>query len=130
MKKKCIIDKYDTVYGFSLYVVVNPEKKLVDDYFEWEDEENSSILTDDGFIAYTNTGVHDKRYNKQCVVVIFNRVEDNALEKLNTCAHEALHVVLSIMRSVDIPLSSDSEEAFAYLQGWVTEKIFKTASKV
>lgn len=29
-KKKCIIDEYKTVYGFSLFVIINPDKSVMD----------------------------------------------------------------------------------------------------
>lgn len=130
-KKKCIIDKYDTIYEFSVYVVVNPDKKIVDDYFEWKNDEDKSILLENtGFVAYTNCGVYGKRDKKQCIVVVFNNISENMLENINTCAHESLHVVMDIMRSAHVKFSDDSEEAFAYLQGWITERLYKTISKV
>src|ERR1043165_4650777 len=40
-----------------------------------------------------------------------------------TLSHEILHCVIQIMRTVDIPLTESSEEAYTYLQGYLTQKI-------
>ena len=42
-KKKCIIDKYNTVYGFNLFVILNPDKTVVDKRFVFKDDDTSII---------------------------------------------------------------------------------------
>jgi len=37
-------------------------------------------------------------------------------------AHEAFHAACSIMRHVDISLTEETEEAYAYLIGYITEQ--------
>jgi hypothetical protein len=53
-------------------------------------------------------------------IVRYNHIKD--IQDLNIIAHESFHVTCCIMRYVDIPLSEDSEEAFAYLLGYITEQ--------
>lgn len=43
-------------------------------------------------------------------------------QDLNIMAHEAFHAACSIMRHVDIPLTEETEEAYAYLIGYITEQ--------
>lgn len=53
-------------------------------------------------------------------IIRFNSHED--VKDINMISHEAFHVVCSIMRHIDMPLSEDSEEAFAYLLGFIVEQ--------
>lgn len=48
-------------------------------------------------------------------------------DKLNfgLIAHELFHCVSYIMKHVDIPLSEESEEAYTYLIGYLTEMIHR-----
>lgn len=39
-------------------------------------------------------------------------------------SHEIFHAAVAILRRVNMPLTQDSEEAFSYLVGWITRKIF------
>ena len=43
-KKKCIIDEYKTVYGFSLFVIINPDKSIVDKRFSFRNDESSLVF--------------------------------------------------------------------------------------
>lgn len=65
-KKKCIIDEYKTVYGFSLFVIINPDKSVIDD--EWA-----------SYTAYTTRGAFDKESNEDCEVIVINSLKgDNS----------------------------------------------------
>lgn len=44
---------------------------------------------------------------------------------IGTISHEALHVTVSVLDYAGVKLSSKSEEAYAYLIGWVAERIEK-----
>jgi len=47
----------------------------------------------------------------------------------NMLAHEVLHLTFAIMRYTGMELSEDSEEAYTYLNGYVTEQIHKNIEK-
>jgi hypothetical protein len=53
-------------------------------------------------------------------IVRFNTLPD--VQDINMIAHESFHVTCSIMNHVDVTLSDDSEEAFAYLLGFIVEQ--------
>lgn len=127
---KSIIDKYSTVYCFDIYVVINPNKAELDKQFKWA-EDDSSLYSDDynKLTAYTCIGVIDKSNNRECIVVILNSLQDDEWN-INTFAHEALHVTMAILNSCKVGYSEESEEAYAYLTGYITECIYKTAKKV
>lgn len=127
---KSIIDKYGTVYCFDIYVVINPNKTELDKRFKWA-EDDSSLYNDDynKLTAYTCIGVIDKSNNRECIVVILNSLQDDEWN-INTFAHEALHVTMAILSSCKVEYSEESEEAYAYLTGYITECIYKTAKKV
>lgn len=129
-KKKCIIDKYSTVYCFNVYVILNPDKSIVDERFEWSDD-HTSILDGkyDDFTAYTVTGATCKDNKEDCIVIVINKIKDE-FDNINTIAHESLHATMDILKACNVKYSDDSCEAYAYLQGYITECVYKTYKKV
>jgi len=128
-KKKCIIDKYSTVYLFDLYVILNPDKTVVDKKFSFRDDD-SSILDDEWsrYTAYTCRGAYDKENDKDCEVIVINKLEDE-LGNVNTFSHESFHAAVDILEACHIKLTPDTNEAYAYLVGYFTQCVQKTAKK-
>ena len=128
-KKKCIIDKYNTVYGFNLFVILNPDKFVVDKRFSFRNDE-SSIIDDEwaDYTAYTVIGAYDKSNNEDCEIIVINKL-NNTGEDVNTFAHESFHAAVDILEACHIKLTDDTNEVFAYLIGYFTECVNKTASK-
>ena len=129
-KKKMIVDKYNTVYSFDVYVVLNPSKDGLDKLFKWE-ENDSSIYDEKNkkYSAYSCIGVIDKSSGRRCFVVIINSLGTDELFDINTVSHEAFHITMDLLDACDIQYSEDNCEAYAYLQGYITECIYKTAKK-
>ena len=129
-KKKMIVDKYNTVYGFDVYVVLNPSKDGLDKLFKWA-ENDSSIYDEKNkkYSAYSCIGVIDKSNGRRCFVVIINSIGTDELFDINTVSHEAFHVTMDLLDACDMQYSEDNCEAYAYLQGYITECIYKTAKK-
>ena len=87
-KKKCIIDEYKTVYGFSLFVIINPDKSVVDKRFSFR-EDKSSIIDDEwaDYTAYTVRGAYDKLTDYDCEIIVVNKIWNNDND-VNTFADE------------------------------------------
>ena len=137
-KKKMIVDKYNTVYSFDVYVVLNPSKDELDKLFKWSEsdniksEKNDSSIYDDKnkkYSAYSCIGVIDKSNGRRCFVVIINSLGTDELFDINTVSHEAFHITMDLLDACDMQYSEDNCEAYAYLQGYITECIYKTAKK-
>ena len=137
-KKKMIVDKYNTVYSFDVYVVLNPSKDELDKLFKWSEsdnvksEKNDSSIYDEKnkkYSAYSCIGVIDKSNGRRCFVVIINNIGTDELYDINTVSHEAFHITMELLNACDIQYSEDNCEAYAYLQGYITECIYKTAKK-
>ena len=137
-KKKMIVDKYNTVYSFDVYVVLNPSKDELDKLFQWSESENiksekndNSIYDDKNkkYSAYSCIGVIDKSNGRRCFVVIINNIGTDELYDINTVSHEAFHITMELLNACDMQYSEDNCEAYAYLQGYITECIYKTAKK-
>lgn len=128
-KKKCIIDKYNTVYGFNLFVILNPDKSVVDKRFSFR-ADSSSIIDDEwaDYTAYTVRGAYDLSNNEDCEIIVINKL-NNTGEDINTFAHESFHAAVDILEACHIKLTDDTNEVFAYLIGYFTECVNKTASK-
>ena len=137
-KKKMIVDKYNTVYSFDVYVVLNPSKDELDKLFKWSEsdniksEKNDNSIYDDKnkkYSAYSCIGVIDKSNGRRCFVVIINNIGSDELYDINTVSHEAFHITMELLNACDMQYSEDNCEAYAYLQGYITECIYKTAKK-
>ena len=128
-KKKCIIDKYNTVYGFNLFVILNPDNSVIDKRFAFRQDE-SSIYNDkwSKYAGYTVSGAYDKQTNEDCEIIVINKLYNDGGD-INTFAHESFHAAVDILGSCDIKLSYDTNEVFAYLIGYFTECVYKTAKK-
>lgn len=137
-KKKMIVDKYNTVYSFDVYVVLNPSKDELDKMFKWAEsdniksEENDSSIYDEKnkkYSAYSCIGVIDKSNGRRCFVVIINSLGTDEMFDINTFSHEAFHITMDLLDACDMQYSEDNCEVYAYLQGYITECIYKTAKK-
>ena len=137
-KKKMIVDKYNTVYSFDVYVVLNPSKDELDKLFKWSESDNIKSEKNDNSIydeknkkysAYSCIGVIDKSNGRRCFVVIINSLGTDELYDINTVSHEAFHITMELLNACDMQYSEDNCEAYAYLQGYITECIYKTAKK-
>ena len=133
-----IVDKYNTVYSFDVYVVLNPSKDELDKLFKWSEsdniksEKNDDSIYDDKnkkYSAYSCIGVIDKSNGRRCFVVIINSLGTDELFDINTVSHEAFHITMDLLDACDMQYSEDNCEAYAYLQGYITECIYKTAKK-
>ena len=133
-----IVDKYNTVYSFDVYVVLNPSKDELDKLFKWKESDNIKSAKNDNSIydeknkkysAYSCIGVIDKSNGRRCFVVIINNIGSDELYDINTVSHEAFHITMELLNACDIQYSEDNCEAYAYLQGYITECIYKTAKK-
>ena len=133
-----IVDKYNTVYSFDVYVVLNPSKDELDKLFKWSESDNiKSEKNDDSiydeknkkYSAYSCIGVIDKSNGRRCFVVIINSLGTDELFDINTVSHEAFHITMDLLDACDMQYSEDNCEAYAYLQGYITECIYKTAKK-
>lgn len=48
-----------------------------------------------------------------------------SVEDMQFLSHEIFHAVCAIMIGIGVPLSDDSEEAYAYLTGYITRKVLE-----
>lgn len=129
-KKSIVVDKYSTVYCYDIYVVLNPSKDGLDKLFKWG-ENDSSIYDEKNkkYSAYSCIGVIDKSNGRRCFVVIINSLGTDELFDIKTVSHEAFHITMDLLDACDMQYSEDNCEAYAYLQGYITECIYKTAKK-
>ena len=81
------------------------------------------------YSAYSCIGVIDKSNGRRCFVVIINNIGTDELYDINTVSHEAFHITMELLNACDMQYSEDNCESYAYLQGYITECIYKTAKK-
>lgn len=122
-----LVRRYDIPYVVqSLYIIVGNSKEDIDKTFEFKSDHTSIVREVDTWDAYTVIGACNKESNEQCVCIILNKEYEDK-ELINTCAHEATHVCLAILNASDIdPTNEATEEVYAYLCGFITEKAYTT----
>lgn len=113
MKKDTIIEIPYVVYPFNLIVTYLPYKKLKKELkkrlpkSDWAD---IKLFNDDynGMTYMFEGGV---------TCINFKNFTPGVL------SHEAFHAVHFLMDAIDMPLSQDSSEAYAYLLGYIVNKV-------
>lgn len=127
--KKKYIDCYvQPIYSPArLYVCKNCTIKDIEKHFD-----NCRLeLVDDSWDAYCLCLVKDKKTGNSCNVIILKDVMftyDKA-SQIGILAHEAFHAAHGILSYCGVNLSTDSEESYAYMIGWITECVYKTYEK-
>lgn len=48
---------------------------------------------------------------------------------INTLAHESFHATTAVLRNAGMRLTPSSEEAYAYLTGWITQTVWDWSRK-
>ena len=109
------------IYNIDMLFVVGTKEDLkssLEKHLDKDDAEDAyNVMAADideaitlGRSAYLNSG--------QTALWIFNT------EDKGTLAHEIFHVVCYIMEKVGIILCHESDEAYAYLIGYITKKVY------
>ena len=107
---------YGTIYPFDVMVSTETNfnklhKFLIDKLpEESHDEIDSELMSSDGRTIMFSTG--------QTIIQI------NTLTP-NIIAHEIFHAVFFFMMKINTPLNMDTNEAYAYLVGYLTGEIYK-----
>lgn len=132
-KKKGIIDTYETIYSVDLVVAgSNTTLEQLKKLYTYADGEELDEGILDG--CGTTSRCRRKSDDKYVILVKYSRNSnikniDKKLDRINTIAHEAGHVVLDIYDFIGQDVYTGSSELFCYLLGWVTECIYKTLQK-
>ena len=106
-----------TIYPYPIYVSYKDKKGLFElfknDHKEITQKEIDSI-TNALKGEYLGKAVE---LQSGTMILFFNT------KNSSTIAHEVFHTVYAIFKNVHIPLSNDSEEAWAYYIGYLTQEI-------
>lgn len=134
MNKKSIIDiYYNEVY--EVYLVVANANVTLEELKELYVYSDGVELNEDIINACCTTSTcYRKSDNAHVCLVKFNhlsvdKTKDKKLDLVNICSHEATHVALDIYELLGQNVCFCSPEPFCYLQGWATERIYKTLTK-
>ena len=86
---------------------------------------------DDDLFCQTFQGEY-KGYRSFGIVINSKRNYPDKCEPIThgIVAHEALHVVHSILSTIGFELDDNSQEAYAYLIEWVVDEIYLWANKI
>lgn len=126
-KPKRVKYKID-VYGIELHVLTNYTDELLDKQYIRLD---GSPLKSDALAGESKGTVwgilKDSKTGKRVIFVhIYPSRNDDKYDLINTIGHESLHAACTILDYSGVILDRNSEEAFAYLCGYITECVYKT----
>lgn len=134
LDKKKRKDKYQiNVYGIEVHVLINyTDTDVKSEYVKYNNEPIDDDLADSMNAKGMQWGViRDKETKARvCIININTTKAESILDLINSCAHEALHTAVSITDFTEIRLDRCSEEAYAYLTGYITECVYKTLFKL
>lgn len=91
----------------------------------------SADKVDDGLmnaakqVGETNTGRMIYNYRLGVVIIRIYSTEINTPYGMNVLAHEIFHAVYSLLDDRGLKLTSESEEAFSYLTGYLMQKCYE-----
>lgn len=129
-------DKYKLeIYGIDIHVLINyTADKVNRDYITYNEEELSSVDNNIGSLLdgkAMHWGILKDRKTKQKVSIICINTEehDDIFDLIDSAAHESFHAASTLCDYVGMPLGRDSEEAYAYLCGYITRCVYKTLFK-
>lgn len=133
-KKRSTLKKFNIdVYGVQLHVGINYSAKTFDKTY-FTDRECTKKVTDydDHFDSKAFTwGILSTKKEPRVVFVNVNlQHAEGKTDLVDTIGHEAFHVASEILRWAGLHLSDGSEEAYAYLIGYVTACIYKAVFEV
>lgn len=119
MKKFGVISY--VIYPFDVAVFIGHENdeviKILNEMVELDEEETEAIKNvGDGRTAMLERGQ---------TILILKKLRKNNAEDMRHLSHEVFHAVEFLMSKIGITLSRDSDEAYAYLIGYLTEEILK-----
>lgn len=107
----------NNIYDTPLLIIVTDNVERLKDLFTDVDSEELTVAEN-----FTNAQVLDamcKSNNTRYDILVFN---DYSKIKFGTVAHEAFHVAQNMAEKTGLTYHSfDSNEAFAYLVGWVAD---------
>lgn len=132
--KKKRKDKYEiNIYGIEVHVLINyTDADIKNEYVTFDSEP----LTDDFTNSVNSKGMEcgilrDKETkNKVCIININTAKAVNMTDLIGTAGHESFHAAATIAEYIELKLDRCSEEAYAYLTGYITECVYKTLFKL
>lgn len=123
-KNNHVLETFDVPLYPSRFGVLftNKPENYIEDYFP---NRHGSNLIFFGHTAIVEEEVDDLGH--RCVIVCFNtECEFNRLTH-EVISHEVMHAAHDILSHAGLRLTDSSEEAYAYLTGWLITKVYEVA---
>ena len=131
--KKIVEDKYTQPIFCpnDLYVYKNCKEQYIIDHYLWDNgDEIEPSTTDFKGVKYGLAYRKDDPDKKLCMVVLLDTESfEDEYDAVDIIAHESTHVTNHMLSFCSIPLSRDTDEVFAFLNGWVAKCVYTTYKK-
>lgn len=109
----------------TLEQIKSEAEKLKSHLSEEDVKELMTALTEENYFenlsSYVNSGFE---LYKNKVGIIYLNNHDTEGELINTLSHEINHYVGDLMDHLKVPFNKDTVEVYAYLTGYITQKLY------
>lgn len=122
MKKPLIKKLEDPVYNRCIYLAVGPQKETF--------EKCEKILNyTEGFLEVIPRRLGCMMLMQDGAMILWMPKFKWTISDIDTLTHEIFHLTYAVMSEVGVRLCDNSEEAFAYYQGYITRQILTIMKK-
>lgn len=126
LKSKSILSIPIPIYNGVIYFSYNNKiKDIVESIIEAGDTDEMLLKILETPAEYEVSKFGGLTITYDSLVIISVAEQKTLVSYHNTVAHEVLHAVSHFMKYKGLKFTSSSEEAYAYLVGYLTEKIYE-----
>lgn len=125
MKKIKLILKND-MYPFKFYIFINySDKNEIKQNIKYQKgyEIHKETIEEQINLSNLVTSTAITFYHETILGIILPYTK-NTIDRFDSLNHELYHLVSKAGKAIGLVQSEDSEEFYAYLQGWLTKKIY------
>lgn len=112
------------LYGSYFGIMFCDTKEKVSKYFD-DSCENYEV----DFAHYFSVGLNKNGNTKTVHLIAFNLNHEFAKVNHGTISHEVFHAASELLDDCGLELNSGSNESYAYLIGWMTNKVYNLIQK-
>lgn len=108
------------IFKRNLLVIFGDKEQLIKEVRKYHTEEELEGVLEGFTFKEDGKTVYDAKFN---TFFIWMPEKPKTAQEAGTLAHEVFHATCAMLENIGMSLSDDSEEAYAYTIGFITEKL-------
>lgn len=118
-RKKQLLDRFG-YFQKNLLIIFGGKEQLMRELRKYHTEEEVKGVLEGFTFKENGKTVYDAKFN---TFFIWMPEKPKTAQEAGTLAHEIFHATCAMLENMGMALSDDSEEAYAYTIGFITEKL-------